>query len=195
MLDCLNIALRRCRDLNVLPFVSVVLVFFWALSSTPQGAAFLDRFVQWELIASFVNALADGLDRNTSMNLLHCPMLIKTNDPPLPEDYHLRGQVYSNGLFPKTYFAKADVDVDNRFVEQPAFDERRAYRIKWLAGRIAMVQKKTWDMKGLTLAESSASESESVANSKEGQTTTRLTQRRWLRYEKRSDRFSVRRHQ
>ena len=193
-IDCFNIALRRHGDNNVLPLISVMLVFFWALSSTPQGADFLSRFIPWELVADFVNALTESLNYDTSIDLLHYSMLSKTEEePPLPEDYPLRGQVYCNGLFPPMYFAKAPVDVDERFLEQPAFTKRRTHRIKWLAGRIAMAQQNSRRVNRLALPECSAESTglENPANPEEVQTISGSTRRRWLRYNKESDRFSV----
>ena len=190
MLECLYIALRRRGDPNVLPLVSGVLVYFWALSSSPKGAAYLNRFVQWELVASFVNALSDGLDHDIYINFLQCSTLSQTDDSPLPEDYFQRGQIYSTGLYPSTWFAKAPVDVDERFIEQSTFTKRRAFRIKWLAGRIAMLQQTVLLSPKAAIYSDSNKPIDNTAITDTGRQPGSI-QPRWLHYDIKSDHFSV----
>ena len=53
-------------------------------------------------------------------------------DRPLPEDYMLRGLVWTHDYFPKTWF-DVQVDFEERFAEKSTFQALRVQRIIWLA--------------------------------------------------------------
>lgn len=60
---------------------------------------------------------------------------------PLPEDYDIRGQVYTQWFFPETWFSDANVDDEGRMLEQPSDGIYRSIRVLWLAVRLRSVNR------------------------------------------------------
>lgn len=63
----------------------------------------------------------------------------KRKDRPLPEDFILRGQVYSQSYFPEDWFMSTLVDDDESTLELSSMAMPRKKRILWLGCRIASV--------------------------------------------------------
>lgn len=58
---------------------------------------------------------------------------------PLPDDFVMRGQLYSTCYFPHTWFTNAGINADERSLELPSMIQPRVERILWLGLRIAFV--------------------------------------------------------
>ena len=57
----------------------------------------------------------------------------------MPEDYTMRGHLYGQHYFPKTWFEDAKVDYEERRLEQPSMTALHIKRMLWLGIRIASV--------------------------------------------------------
>lgn len=135
----LSISLRRPEDPNVHPLVHVYLVFFRALVTVEQAMRFIEAYVPWEGICGFLNSLATSRNENPSLRSRDFPKPEKGSGRPLPEDYIMRGQLYSQWYFPEAWFADAMIDDDERFLEVASMAKPRADRLFWLGHCIASV--------------------------------------------------------
>ena len=135
----LSIALRRFRDPNVYPLVHVYLVFLRTLVSIEQAMRYIEKYVPWNGICMFLTSLstesraADPIFRSKFF-----PEPDEGPGRPLPEDFILRGQLYSQH-FPEGFFADGIVDEDERSLDLPSMADPRADRLYWLGHCIASV--------------------------------------------------------
>ena len=132
----LSIAMRRIDDKNVLPFVHISFVFLWSLTSIKQAINIIEQDVPWNEVCSFLNALSlsDAVE-------LKCftDEYLKSNHEVLPEDFVMRGQIYSQWYFSEAWFDDEATDEDERLLELPSTHISRVERILWLGARIASV--------------------------------------------------------
>ena len=137
----LSISMRRLQDPNVHPLVHVYLVFLRSLVSVEEAMKCIEKFVPWNGICSFLNSLftlsraADPTFRSQDF-----PEPEEGPGRPLPEDFVMRGQLYSQRYFPETWFTDAMIDDDERSLDLPSMAEPRADRLFWLGHRIASVR-------------------------------------------------------
>ena len=135
----LGISLRRYEDPNVHPLVHVYLVFLRALATVEQAMSCIEAFVPWEGICEFLNFLSTSRIENPSLRSRDFPEPEEGPGRPLPEDYVLRGQLYSQWYFPEAWFADAMIDDDERSLEVASMAAPRGDRLFWLGHCIASV--------------------------------------------------------
>ena len=134
----LSMALQRIDDPNVRPLIHVSFVFLSRLATVEKAMKYVEGDVPWREICSYLN---DSANRTATTSMLWKEGFPKPSDDgrPLPEDFMLRGQVYSQGYFPEHWFAEAEADEQERLVERPSMTVSRRERILWLGTRIAAV--------------------------------------------------------
>ena len=122
---------------HILPMVHVKLVFIWCISSIPEAMQPLEKDMPWTAICSYLNYLAaqSGALTDKIWDTTFPDAQGTTGRPP-PEDYIIRGQVYTQRFFPPTWFSDAKVDDEERMLEQSSHDSYRNIRVLWLAARI-----------------------------------------------------------
>ena len=136
----LSISLRRLEDPNVHPLVHVYLVFLRTLVSVEQAMRCIEAYVPWNGICLFLNFLSTpSRAADPSLRSKDFPEPEEGPGRPLPEDFVMRGQLYSQGYYPEAYFADAMIDDDERSLEMPSMAEPRADRLFWLGHCIASV--------------------------------------------------------
>lgn len=139
--NTLGIALRRSEDQNVYPMVHVYLVFLRTLVTVGKAMRCIETYVPWNGICSFLNVLSTSARiANQSLRSKDFPEP-EDGGPgrPLPEDFVMRGQLYSQCYFPEFWFADAMIDDDERSLDLPSMAEPRADRLFWLGHSIASV--------------------------------------------------------
>ena len=141
----LSIALRRFGDLNVYPLVHVYLVFLLSLVEVEVAMVHVEQDVPWNEIASFLNTLARpevGRPEKITPKVKSTsfPQPESTVGRPLPEDFVMRGQLWTEYYFPNTWFEDAAVDDEERVLELASMAADRIERILWLGFRIASVR-------------------------------------------------------
>ena len=137
---CLAIALSRLRDKNIYPLVHVYLVFLWSLAAVETAMKYVEHDVPWTEICAFLNTLAKP---NILPSRVQSTMFPKPDEGvgrPLPEDFIIRGQMYSQDYYPETWFTDAMIDDEERVLELPSMAESRAERILWLGFRLVSVR-------------------------------------------------------
>ena len=134
----LSISLQRPGDKNVWPLVHVSLVFVWSLTIVDKAMAYVERDVPWSQLCSFLNHLA-RLEVITATVVAGAFPQPKGVGRPLPEDFVIHGQVYSQWYFPDGWFKETTVDDEECTQDPPSLAAPRAERILWLGMRIASV--------------------------------------------------------
>ncbi|KAK8095234.1 uncharacterized protein PG998_014458 [Apiospora kogelbergensis] len=61
--------------------------------------------------------------------------------PPLPEDFALRGLLWTNGYFPSDWYSNDNIDDDEKYFEVASMADERIERILWLGVYIAQHEK------------------------------------------------------
>lgn len=137
----LSISLRRPQDANVHPLVHVYLVFLRTLVSVEQAMKCVETYIPWNDLCFFLNFLySPSRAANRSLCCGDFPEPEEGPGRPLPEDFVLRGQLYSQWYFPETWFADAMIDDDERSLDLPSMVEPRGDRLVWLGHSIASVR-------------------------------------------------------
>lgn len=135
----LAISLRRLGDKNVYPLVHVSLIFLLSLASVDKAMKYVEQDVPWVEICSFLNSLAKPDTLTSQVWATNFPRPENAFGRPLPEDFAMRGQLYTQGFFPETWFSDAMIDDEERSLELPSMAAPRVERILWLGARIVSV--------------------------------------------------------
>ena len=137
----LRISLQRRGDRNVFPLVHVFFVFLWNLTSVEKAMIHVEADVPWGELCSFLNDTVLS-DRDAMTSAIQGGNFLKFEEVgrPLPEDFALRGQIYSQGYFPEAWFESAQLDEKERFLEKASMAETRVSRIRQLGLRMASVR-------------------------------------------------------
>jgi hypothetical protein len=135
-MSTLSIVLKRIGDKNVLPHVNVLLSFIYCFASIPNIAHLVDQ-APWAEIATFLNTLSKS---ERSDQLLPGPIFppIRSDNLPLPEDYLVRGQIWSQWYFPESWFSR-EHDEEDRYLEPASTVKSRTERILRLGYHISTV--------------------------------------------------------
>ena len=136
----LKVALRRLDDPNVHPLVHVYLVFLRTLVSIEQAMKCIEAYVPWKEICSFLNSISTtSRAADPGFRSYIFPEPEEGPGRPLPEDFTMRGQLYTVSYFPEGWFADAMVDENERSLDLPSMAKPRADRLYWLGHCIASV--------------------------------------------------------
>jgi hypothetical protein len=143
-----TLILRRIGDKNVLPYVHILLFFLASLAST-QPFDFRETYVgktifhamPWELLCSFLNALVLTDLKNLHYESTDFIRPEKRDARPLPEDYLIRGQIWSRNTFPIKWFEESGTDDEERSIEHVSTVRYRSERVLCLAYILASVSR------------------------------------------------------
>ncbi|KAJ0426996.1 hypothetical protein BJY00DRAFT_5378 [Aspergillus carlsbadensis] len=131
----LSIMLGQLGNKNILPSLHVSLAFLWCLTRTSSGMKHVEVVVPWEQIAGFLNTLIRNFTDFALVEASGFP--IQKEDKWLPEDFLIRGQVWSQRLYPAGFFINAPNADEGRNLEPPSRDLSRMHRCLWLGVRLA----------------------------------------------------------
>ncbi|KAL2355908.1 hypothetical protein BJ546DRAFT_948569 [Cryomyces antarcticus] len=136
MFPTLTVALRRLGDRNVLPHIHVFLIFLSSLTKVDYAMDLLQRSLPWRELVFFLNTLARSEQVDSRLESASFLLPEEGASKPLPEDYLVRGMVFSQWLFPPNWFQSTGDD-EERLIELASTNKSRAERILWLGIRIA----------------------------------------------------------
>ncbi|KAF1961918.1 hypothetical protein CC80DRAFT_199924 [Byssothecium circinans] len=122
----LSLVLRRVGDKNVLPHVHVLLSFLSSFASITYVSHFIDH-APWAELVSFLNTLLKS-ERPEQIMPGNVFPTNQADDLPLPEDYLMRGQIWSQWFFPETWFAR-EHDEEDRYLELASTIKARTERV------------------------------------------------------------------
>ncbi|RFU79836.1 telomerase-binding est1a [Trichoderma arundinaceum] len=143
----LEIVIRRWGDMNILPFLHTQMVFIHHLSKFPAAMKYIEDKYPWKLMATMLNYLKQSCKFEPSMDSEAFPGAEKQDHyRPLPEDYAMRGLIYTEEYFPLKWFSGEAVEEDEKYFEQASMVDARKERILWIGRRIASLGKwLMWD--------------------------------------------------
>lgn len=138
--DCDAIVSKRYGDHSILPYFNVRLSFLSYMASKPEAMKFVEKSVPWTLIARTLNSLSIGFEHHDRIEAENFP---QPSTRPFPEDWSLRGLLWTTGLFPEHWFGSGSElsDDDEKLFELPSMTEYRRERVLWLGWKLASLGK------------------------------------------------------
>ncbi len=130
---------QRIGDKNVLPFAHVVLAFLNSLAYVPEALLFVEGQVPWESMVAFLNTVGRSGALAARFEGPAFPQPLSGTGRQLPEDFIIRGLIWSKHYFPPRFFEREVVDEDERTLELPSHAAPRAERCLWLGIQLASV--------------------------------------------------------
>ncbi|KAL1860128.1 hypothetical protein Plec18170_002077 [Paecilomyces lecythidis] len=137
----LSVILRRVGDKNVLPSVHVSLAFLWCSAMNYKSMLLIQAYVPWVRIASFLNTLVRSdidMEKLENEEFPHPEPGIAAQ---LPEDFLIRGHLWSQLYYPKDFFSSCTTEDEERSIEFPSIIGPRTRRCLWLGMRIALFER------------------------------------------------------
>jgi len=133
------LVLRRIGDKNVLPHVHIIISFLATFASIDYVSQLIGH-VPWAELVLFLNALLKS-EQGPEIAILE-PVFPEdqADNLPLPEDYLIHGQIWSQWYFPEDWFKK-DHDEEDRYMELPSTIKLRTERVLHLGYKLANVSK------------------------------------------------------
>ena len=145
----LRVCLKRSRDTNVYPLLHVYLGFLWSLIVVQQACKYfeetaalkiIEKDIPWIGLCFFLNSLnKDPQIKPSKVRREDFPRPLGEYGRPLPEDYVMRGQLYTLWYYPLDWFTAVMIDDDERSHDLPSMAQPRKERLLWLGHRIASV--------------------------------------------------------
>lgn len=133
----LKIVLSRIGDPNVLPFIHVQLVFMYYMSGRPGAMSLLQDQFPWDLLSTMLNTLLASYNTYSRIESDMFPLPEKDDVRPFPEDFAIRGLLWTDGYFLEKWFANEKIDEEEKYHELPSMTVERKERILWLGCQIA----------------------------------------------------------
>lgn len=133
-----EIVLRRWGDKNTLSCLHTTMVFLYYMSRYPAAMVHLENQYPWKLTSIMLNYLLKTSKFKPRIDGDEFPEPERGEPPyPLPEDYAMRGLIYTEDFFPEGWFDNPKIDEDDRYLEPASKAGERQERILWLGRRIA----------------------------------------------------------
>ncbi|KID97277.1 hypothetical protein MAJ_06764, partial [Metarhizium majus ARSEF 297] len=141
-----EIVIARWGDKNTLPCLHSLLVFYWFMMDFDVGRQYLEDSLPWEQTALLLNYLLRTSEFTPRLDTTEIPWPEGGKAHPLPEDYAMRGLIYTGTYFPKKWFDDTAIDDDEKYFEPASTVGKRCERILWLGHSIAMKKRQLhWD--------------------------------------------------
>ncbi|KAF2715133.1 hypothetical protein K504DRAFT_367840 [Pleomassaria siparia CBS 279.74] len=126
LMSTFSLVLRRPGDKNVLPHVHVLLCLLSTFASITYVSNLNDQ-APWPELAIFLSALLKSERPEPVMSSPVFPS-DRADNLPLPEDYLIRGQTWSQWYFPENWFMR-EHDEEDRYLELASTINSRTERI------------------------------------------------------------------
>ncbi|OJJ48290.1 hypothetical protein ASPZODRAFT_150578 [Penicilliopsis zonata CBS 506.65] len=136
----ISILLDRVGDKNVFPSVHVSLAFIWCLCLNQGSMKYIECLVPWVSIATFLNSMIRPNVDASKIERVEFPRAETGSLQQMPEDFIIRGQVWSPHYFPPGFFDNALSEDDGRLMETPSLIISRIHRCLWLGVRLSTFQ-------------------------------------------------------
>ena len=133
-----NVA-QKIGDKNIVPFMSFILAFLWSLAYIPGGLVYIEAYVPWMRLITFLNTLGRSGVSEERVESNDFPQTISGTGRQLPEDFPMRGLIWAQYVYPVAFFRHFVTDEDDRTLELPSHGPPRAERCLWLGMRLASV--------------------------------------------------------
>ncbi|KAH8743621.1 hypothetical protein F5883DRAFT_530207 [Diaporthe sp. PMI_573] len=133
--ECDTIVSHRYGDPNVLPYLNVRLSFMKFIAANEAAIEHVQKWFPWALVALMLNSLSIGFENHQR---IEAEEFLRPSDRPLPEDWSLRGLLWTDKLYPPDWFTSDKVDDDEKTFELASMTEQRKERILWLGYQLAL---------------------------------------------------------
>ncbi|KAL1796719.1 hypothetical protein ACET3X_005259 [Alternaria dauci] len=150
--DTFALVLRRIGDKNVLPHVHIMLAFFASFASNHYVQIILDG-MPWAEVVAFLNTLVKTENQVQSQTQNQPPNIDtlfatglfpaqgeRKDELPLPEDYLVRGLIWTQSYFPQTWFER-EHDEEERYLELASTVKNRMDRVLRLGYTLSQYNK------------------------------------------------------
>jgi hypothetical protein len=133
----LRLVLLRSTDRNVLPHVQILLALVIVLADIQSFSlsiqreyvtTILDR-MPWGDLSSFATTLANSEEFGTRYETTSFLQPEPGDVGPLPEDYLLRGQIWTQALFPDDWWKDGEIDPEEKSIEHASTVRKRGERV------------------------------------------------------------------
>jgi hypothetical protein len=133
------VILQRFGDTNILPYLHVTLVFMHHLTFLSEVIDLVAQEFPWKLTALMLNTLLDSFQAYDRIEGESFPDNFEKGESrrPLPEDYAMRGLLWTDRYYPNDLFSGEERDDDEKYMELPSMVEKRKERVLFLGCRIA----------------------------------------------------------
>ena len=131
-----EIVLQRIGDPNVLPYIHVTLVYILYVSAHAPAMSLIQGALPWDLLVAMLNTLL-GSQITDRIEDTKFPLPEKDAVHPFPEDYAMRGLLFTVPYFPDKWFENDKIDEEDKYREVPSMTDQRKERILWLACMIS----------------------------------------------------------
>jgi hypothetical protein len=132
----LSVLLDQIGNKNIYPTVHISLAFLWCLALNGKSSIeYVEAFVPWRKIATFLNTM---IRDDADIRIFEGPIFPTVEErKQLPEDFFIRGQLWSKLYFPPHFFEDSLIEDEGRFIELPSLNVSRMYRCLWLGVKLA----------------------------------------------------------
>ena len=134
----LSAILGHVGNKNVYPAVHTSLAFLWCMALNDTSMMHIEVAVPWQKITTFLNTLIRSETDLQPVASDDFPIIEEKKH--IPEDFLIRGQLWSQQYYPKGFFEEAPTEDDGRSIEYPSLSITRTYRCLWLGARLAKVR-------------------------------------------------------
>lgn len=132
-----EIVLQRIGDPNVLPFIHVTLVYILYVSTHTDAMSLIEDDLPWSLLSAMLNTLLGSHKTPARIEDDKFPLPEKDAVHPFPEDYAMRGLLWTVPYFPEQWFNNEKIDEEEKYREAASMTDQRKERILWLAVMIS----------------------------------------------------------
>lgn len=133
-----GVVLRRIGDVGIMAYIHVRLAFMLFVVDIPEAVEHLEASFPWTLLTDQLNHLMGHYKAYDRLQYGTLPR--QPGSQPLPEDWDLRGLLWTEGLFPDGWFDDS-LELDERSSEQPSMTYERSERVLWLGRRLASYER------------------------------------------------------
>lgn len=91
----------------------------------------------WQSLTVMLNTLLVPYGTPDRIENPTFPLPVKDDVRPFPEDFALRGLLWSDGYYPDQWFSNDKIDDEEKYLEVASMTDDRKERILWLACRVA----------------------------------------------------------
>ncbi|EFY90689.1 hypothetical protein MAC_03269 [Metarhizium acridum CQMa 102] len=112
-----EIVIARWGDKNTLPCLHTLLVFYWFMMDFDVGRQYLEDSLPWEQTALLLNYLLRTSEFTPRLDTPEIPWPEGGKAHHLPEDYAMRGLIYTGTYFPKKWIDNTAIDDDEKYFE------------------------------------------------------------------------------
>lgn len=136
---CNEVVLSRVGDKNVLPFSHVILAFLNSMAYVPDALLSIEAQVPWEALIGFLNTAGRAGAIEARFEGAAFPQPLSGTGRHLPEDFIMRGLIWTQHHFPSGFFQGQVVSEDERTLELPSQVGPRVERCLWLGIQLALI--------------------------------------------------------